>query len=142
MNRTSDVCGVVLLRDDGAALLQLRDDIPEIEDPGIWVFPGGHMETGEKPEDAARREFLEETCYRCGNLHFLVSYAAMELAYSGEHRMFFFWSRFDGQQEIRCREGQDLRFVQRHELSRLPAREYLQGIWDLALAAFGRVNRL
>jgi hypothetical protein len=35
------VCGVVLLRADGAALLQLRDDKPEIRDPGIWVFPGG-----------------------------------------------------------------------------------------------------
>jgi 8-oxo-dGTP pyrophosphatase MutT (NUDIX family) len=40
----AQVCGVVLLREDGAALLQHRDDIPGIADPGLWVFPGGHRE--------------------------------------------------------------------------------------------------
>jgi len=30
----AQVCGVVLLREDGAALLQHRDDIPGIADPG------------------------------------------------------------------------------------------------------------
>lgn len=29
--------------------------------PGHWAFPGGHVEPGESPEDAARREVLEET---------------------------------------------------------------------------------
>lgn len=28
---------------------------------GIWVQPGGHVDPGERPEDAARRETTEET---------------------------------------------------------------------------------
>lgn len=31
--------------------------------PGEWAFPGGHIEAGETPEDAARRETAEETGY-------------------------------------------------------------------------------
>ncbi len=28
--------------------------------PGLWVFPKGHIESGETPEEAAAREVLEE----------------------------------------------------------------------------------
>ena len=37
------------MRNDGAALLQHRDDISTISDPGPWVFPGGHLKWGETP---------------------------------------------------------------------------------------------
>jgi 8-oxo-dGTP pyrophosphatase MutT (NUDIX family) len=135
MTCDTGVCAVVLLREDDAALLQWRDDKPTIEDPGIWVFPGGHLEPGETPEGAARREFQEETCYECGELHPLVSYSRKELGYAGELEIVFFWSRFDGKQEIRCCEGQDLRFVRRDAVHFLPVRDYLTIVWDKALAA-------
>jgi len=41
------VGGVVLLRDDNSALLQLRDNKPGLNAAGLWVFPGGHCEPGE-----------------------------------------------------------------------------------------------
>ncbi len=72
------VVGVVLLRDDGAALLQHRDDISTISDPGLWVFPGGHVEWGETPREGAAREMEEETCYRCHNLRPLIRLAIEE----------------------------------------------------------------
>lgn len=129
------VCGVVLLRDDGAALLQLRDDIPTIADPGIWVFPGGHVEPGETPEAGAKREFQEETCYQCRDLHFLASFTSKDLGSSGEFDVMFYAARFDGQQQIACREGQALQFVARDEVRLLPTRDYLPRVWDHAIIA-------
>src|SRR5256885_7870725 len=60
--------GVVLLRDDNSALLQLRDNKPGLNAAGLWVFPGGHCEPGESIEAGARKEFREETGYECGGL--------------------------------------------------------------------------
>ena len=129
------VCGVVLLRHDGAALLQLRDEKPEIIDPGLWVFPGGHAEAGESAKHAAFREFREETLYECRALRPLGTYSASELGYEGEYSMSFFFDTFDGMQEYRCCEGQDLRFVARDAVAGLPRRDYLTRIWDAALAS-------
>jgi len=129
------VAGIVLLRSDGAALLQLRDDIPTIQDPGIWVFPGGHIEPGEPVIDGARREFLEETAYRCSNLRPLVTLASQDVGYDTEFEMVFFWERFDSRQTTECLEGKLLEFVQRSQADDRPRRDYLTRVWDLALAA-------
>ena len=137
MNTAGIVCGVVLLRDDGAALLQWRDDRPDIQDPGIWVFPGGHAESGETAEAAARRELQEETCYQCSDLRLLASYPATALGHAESFELVFFWGRFDGRQEIRCCEGQAVRFIRRDAVHLLPTRDYLPRFWDQALAAAG-----
>ena len=124
------VVGVVLLRGDGAALLQHRDEIETISDPGLWVFPGGHVEPGEAPDAGAAREFEEETCYRCARLRLLTRFSVPE----GE--LLFFWDTYDGRQPIECREGQALQFVPRGEVEKRPRQNYLTRVWDLALAAY------
>jgi 8-oxo-dGTP diphosphatase len=54
------VAGVILIDRRGWILLQRRSmDAPA--SPGQWSFPGGGIEDGEEPEEAARRELLEET---------------------------------------------------------------------------------
>ena len=128
------VVGVVLLRDDGAALLQHRDNISTISDPGLWVFPGGHLKWGETPRDGAAREMEEETCYRCRNLRPLT-----RLAIEGG-TLLFFWENYDGQQPVACREGQALEFVDRREVESLPKQPYLIEVFDLALAVQKRAN--
>ena len=128
------VAGIVLLRGDGAALLQLRDDKPSIQDPGIWVVPGGHMEPGETPMEGARREFLEETCYLCANARPLVQFSSSSAGYPGDFDLVFFWDRYDGIQKIECREGQALEFISRLNAEHIPRRDYLTRVWDLALS--------
>lgn len=44
-------------------LMQLRDNIPGILYPGHWGLFGGHIEAGETPEIAVKRELLEEIGY-------------------------------------------------------------------------------
>jgi 8-oxo-dGTP diphosphatase len=54
---------IAILPRDGKFLMQLRDNIPTILYPGFWAFFGGHLEPGETPEIAVRREILEEIAY-------------------------------------------------------------------------------
>lgn len=51
----------VKAQDTGRVLLEQR--ALDTEDPagGSWEFPGGHVEPGEDPLEAAKREWLEET---------------------------------------------------------------------------------
>ena len=43
--------------------MQLRDNIPNIVYPGYWGLFGGHLEPGETPDVAVKRELLEEIDY-------------------------------------------------------------------------------
>jgi 8-oxo-dGTP pyrophosphatase MutT (NUDIX family) len=56
--------GVFLLTPDGRVVLQLRDDIPGIDNPGRITTFGGAARPGESPIACARRELAEETGLR------------------------------------------------------------------------------
>ncbi|MFZ9752503.1 MAG: NUDIX hydrolase [Cyanobium sp.] len=59
---------VAMLERQGQWLLQLRDDIPGIVHPGTWGLFGGHLDPGETPEQAVRRELVEEIGWQAGPL--------------------------------------------------------------------------
>ena len=61
---------LAMLERQGHWLLQLRDDIPGIAAPGCWGLFGGHLDPGESPEQALRRELLEEIAWPAGVLSF------------------------------------------------------------------------
>ena len=64
---TYEVALVLLVDRSGAVLLQHRDGHTSVS-PNQWGLPGGRIEPGETPDEAARRELLEETGLTAGEL--------------------------------------------------------------------------
>ena len=129
------IAGVVLLRADGAALLQHRDDKPGLPEAGRWVFPGGHCEPDETCAHGARREFLEETGYACGALELVAEFVYISPENKRPHWMSYWWAAYDGVSEVHCYEGQAMTFISMAAAEHLPAPEHLFTMWHLALAA-------
>ena len=129
---THRIGGVILLRQDGSALLQQRDDKAGLTRAAQWVMPGGHCERGEMAEVCARREFLEETAYDCNDLFWLATFVDHE---DSDAHCSMFWAWYDERQEVRCLEGQALKFVPRAQALAYEMPVILIDLWDMALAA-------
>lgn len=61
--------GVVLKAPTGRWLFLKRSDAGD--HAGTWAFPGGKIEGGESPEQAAKRELAEETGHHTSNVEFI-----------------------------------------------------------------------
>jgi 8-oxo-dGTP pyrophosphatase MutT (NUDIX family) len=127
------VGGVVLLREDNAALLQWRDNKPGLNAAGLWVFPGGHCEPGESLEAGARREFREETGYECGELIWVTTFLHPSDDGRLTYQLGMFVCRYDGIQVVHCFEGQAVEFIPRGDAGKHPMPEYVPRIWDMAI---------
>jgi len=128
------VAAIWVLRRDGTALLQHRDNKPGLKDAGLWVPPGGHAESGESMLDCARRELQEETEYEALDLSYFKS--RDHFFDDGEtHRVSYFWCWYDETQTVVCHEGQGLEFINRSAAAEYPMPLYMSGIWDAAIAA-------
>ena len=57
MNHVSQAGAVVFRTEDGSVRILL---VRSRKNPGVWVFPKGHLEAGESHADAALREAQEE----------------------------------------------------------------------------------
>ena len=126
------VSAVFLLRADGAALMQHRDDKPGLRHAGMWVPPGGHRDPGEDAVTCARREFLEETGYRCGQLEQLCVLIDEQLGWP-PYELTIFRAPYDSEQSFECREGQSLQFITRAEADMHSIPVYLINLWDRAI---------
>ena len=67
---------VIAVNDQGELLLQRRSD------NGCWGYHGGCVELNERVEDAARREFREETGLIAEELTLLGVFSGPEMAYT------------------------------------------------------------
>jgi 8-oxo-dGTP pyrophosphatase MutT (NUDIX family) len=102
---------LLLVRGDGAVLLQHRDDIPTIDDPGRWGIPGGAIEPGETAWQAAVREIREETGYRIASEALNLIVVRADDRNGVPVRRHYFWAAYDGEQPVLCLEGQEMRWM-------------------------------
>ncbi|MFO0953594.1 MAG: NUDIX domain-containing protein [Isosphaeraceae bacterium] len=126
---------VFVIRSDGSALLQHRDEKPGLRRAGMWGPPGGHSEESESPEDCARRELYEETGYIADDLRLVDSVDDDAGDGSRPERLHVFWTEFDATQSVRCHEGQALEFVARPLAHTYPVGQDILDLWDAAIAA-------
>jgi ADP-ribose pyrophosphatase len=66
---TSDYVSIVAIA-EGGSLLLVRQFRPAVEDWSLEL-PAGHVDPGEEPQQAARRELLEETGHEASELKLL-----------------------------------------------------------------------
>ena len=91
---TADV--VALTTDDDGRLCVLL--IKRGRDPyaGCWAFPGGHVDHDEETHDAARRELMEETGLRAGEITLIGAYAKPNRDPRGRYVTFAYATVLDG----------------------------------------------
>ncbi|MBL8160660.1 MAG: NUDIX domain-containing protein [Anaerolineae bacterium] len=130
----------IFLRDPhGRLSAHLRDDKPTILYPACWSTLGGAVEDGESPDEAARRELLEEVEF-CPSLTFWRSFDhAFEIAgqrYAVQiHAFIGETDRTPAQ--INLREGQRLAFLNRAEVDNLPFAFALDMLYRAYFDEFG-----
>lgn len=112
-----DIALVLLVDPSGAVLLQHRDEHAPVS-PNQWGLPGGHIEPGETPEEAARRELLEETGLTAGELHpFWTGPRPYEEGFPHTVTVHVFCGTTDARQEdVVLGEGRAMVFVPRDEV--------------------------
>lgn len=130
--------GIVVVRDDGAVLMQHRDNKPGIFGPDHWGYPAGSVDEDEDFKEAAIRELKEETGYEPNKLFELTDevYTRSDGQQVNRH---IYWTPYDNHQEIQCNEGQEMRFVKVEEFI---GKKFLPGQERLFKLAIERAKQL
>ena len=111
------VAAAVLLDGDGRVLLAQRPQGKSLA--GLWEFPGGKIEAGERPEAALARELHEELGIVVATSDLKPTGFASH-AYEDFHLLMPVWRTRIWQGEPTSREGQQLAWVPVADLEQYP----------------------
>lgn len=111
------VAAVALIDADGRVLLSQRPEGKTLA--GLWEFPGGKIETGERPETALIRELKEELGIDVAE-SCLAPLTFASHAYSDFHLLMplYVCRRWKGQ--VQAMEGQTLKWVRARDMRSYP----------------------
>lgn len=102
------IAQVLLFDRHGRLLIYLRDDKPDIPFPNHWDFFGGHVEEGEKPEQALVREVKEELGFALQQWHFFGEYLCTQ-GDAYPNIKYLYWGKIDQvAEDLTLYEGQRL----------------------------------
>lgn len=112
-------CALIILYDeDKKILLQQRtDDAPTR--PGCWGFFGGGVEAGETPEQAVKRECLEELNYTLENPVFIGTKEDKEKTNQTHRLWHIFIERCCNKNSLKLQEGQDMKWFKIDEAKQI-----------------------
>lgn len=104
---------VILVRRDGALILQQRDDKPGITNPGMVASFGGHIEANEKPVDAAIREINEETnlSLKKSDLKFFGKYRKTKQIHGEDWDVYYYVANDVDDRALKVYEGQGYKII-------------------------------
>lgn len=116
-----NVVAAVIVQDD--RILATQRGYGEFKDG--WEFPGGKIESGESPEDALKREIMEELKVEIDVRELI---GVVEYDYTDFHlNMMCFWCTLKGG-EVQLVEHEAGRWLKKEELGEV---EWLPADWEL-----------
>jgi 8-oxo-dGTP diphosphatase len=135
MAAMKEIAQVVIFDRYARLLIYLRDDKPDIPFPNHWDFFGGHLESGETPDQALVREVEEELGLALKHWKFFRTYVCTE-GDAYPNVKYIYWSRINRSvDELTLREGQMLKSIEPEERSQFQFANILGRILEDFVAA-------
>lgn len=126
---------IIFLNSENKVLLFLRDDNKDIPFPNCWDILGGRVEEGETPEEAIKREMLEELELE---LHNPILFGIFDMDDRIENT---FWQRADFDiSQMPLHEGKCLQWFAQEEINLMPNEKIAFGFKSILLDFFTAVS--
>lgn len=111
------VAAAALIDPDGRILIAKRPEGKSLA--GLWEFPGGKVETGETPENALRRELMEELAIDvCADCLSPLTFASH--SYENFHLLMPLYQCRSWDGLVSAKEDQEIAWVNINDLSKYP----------------------